>query len=188
MRLLPVAVALIALVAARLVAAAPAPLPAPMQSVDLQRYAGDWYVQGCIPLRIPFFSDAEARNYTEHYELLRPDTIRMTSAFDDGAQADRERRSFSFEGNVVDTALNATWKIWFFWPIGAKYSIIYLDESYTTTIVASANRRLAWIMSREAQISDEKYTELMSFLKKAGFDAAKFRRVPHDGNQVAHSN
>jgi apolipoprotein D and lipocalin family protein len=185
MRLLPVTVALLSLAFTQLVAAEPAPLPAPTQSVDLHRYAGDWYVHGCIPLHIPFFSDAEARNYTEHYELLKPDTIRMTSAFDDAAHADRDRRSFSFTGNVIDTALNTTWKIWFLWPMGAKYSIIYLDESYTTTIVASANRRLAWIMSRESQISDEQYAELLSFLKQVGFDTAKFRRVPHDKNQVA---
>jgi apolipoprotein D and lipocalin family protein len=145
-------------------------------------------VQGYIPLRIPLFSDAEARNYREHYELLTSDTIRMTSEFDDGKHAARERRSFSFKGNVIDTSLNATWKIWFVWPIGARYSIIYLDESYTTTIVASANRRLAWIMTRESGISDSHYAELLDFLRHAGFDAAKFRRVPHDRNQVAHSN
>lgn len=188
MRLLPVAIALLTLLSASLAAAETAPLPVPTQGVNLQRYAGDWYVQGYIPLRIPLFSDAEARNYKEHYELLTPDTIRMTSEFDDGANPNRERRSFSFTGNVIDTTLNATWKIWFLWPVGAKYSIIYLDESYATTIVASANRRLAWIMSREPQISDTKYTELMSFLGNAGFDSAKFRRVPHENHRVAQLN
>lgn len=188
MRLLSVTIAIVTLLSANLAAAETAPLPVPAQGVNLQRYAGDWYVQGYIPLRIPLFSDAEARNYTEHYELLAPDTIRMTSEFDDGERTNRERRRFSFKGNVIDTTLNATWKIWFVWPVGAKYSIIYLDESYTTTIVASANRRLAWIMSREQQISDTKYTELVTFLGNAGFDSAKFRRVPHETNQVAQIN
>jgi apolipoprotein D and lipocalin family protein len=188
MRLLPVIAALLTMLSASLANAETAPLPVPQQGVNLQRYTGDWYVQGYIPLRIPLFSDAEARNYTEHYELLTPDTIRMTSEFDDGANANGERRSFSFKGNVIDTTLNATWKIWFLWPVGAKYSIIYLDESYATTIVASANRRLAWIMSREQQISDTKYMELISFLGNAGFDPEKFRRVPHENNRVAQLN
>jgi len=188
MRLLSVVAALLTMLSASLAAAETAPLPVPQQGVNLQRYAGDWYVQGYIPLRIPLFSDAEARNYTEHYELLTPDTIRMTSEFDDGAHAKGERRSFSFTGNVIDTTLNATWKIWFLWPVGAKYSIIYLDESYTTTIVASANRRLAWIMSREQQISDTKYMDLINFLGNAGFDAERFRRVPHENNRVAQLN
>lgn len=188
MHLLPVVAAILAMLSASIAAAETAPLPVPTQSVNLQRYAGDWYVQGYIPLRIPLFSDAAARNYTEHYELLTPDTIRMTSEFDDGAITNGERRRFSFKGNVIDTPLNATWKIWFLWPVGAKYSIIYLDESYTTTIVASANRRLAWIMSREQQISDIKYMELISFLRNVGFDSKKFRRVPHENTRVAQLN
>lgn len=163
------------------------PLPIPQQIVDLQRYAGDWFVHGCIPLKIPLFSDADARNYTEHYELLGPDAIRMTSAFDTGQQGEFKRKTFSFKGDVVDT-LNATWKIWFLWPIGANYSIVYLDESYTTTIVASNNRRYAWIMSRQPHISDAQYDELVGFLAATGFDPNKFRRVPHDTQQVAHLN
>lgn len=165
--------------------AADAPLPVPAQRIDLERYAGDWFVHGCIPLRIPFFSDADARNYTEHYDLLSPDTIRMTSAFETGPGDETKRRSFSFDGDVVDEALKATWKIWLMWPIGAKYSIVYIDESYTTTIVASANRRLAWIMSREPQMNDAQYNELIAFLQQAGFDPAKFRRVPQEQNRVA---
>jgi len=183
MRLLFFAITLLALSGST--AAEPPPLPLPSQTVDLQRYAGDWHVQGCIPLRIPFFSDAEARNYTERFELLGPDAIRMTSAFDDGQQQAAKRRSFSFNGNIVDTVQNATWKIWLLWPISAKYSIVYLDETYTTTIIASANRRLAWIMSREPQISDAQYTMLIGFLTEAGFDPRKFRRIPNDSQQTA---
>jgi apolipoprotein D and lipocalin family protein len=156
------------------------PLPSLTQPVDLDRYAGDWFVHGAIPLRIPFFSDAEARNYTERYERLNPETIRMTSAFE---TPNAKRRSFSFKGSVIDQKLNATWSIGFVWPIRAEYSIIYLDDGYNTTVVASPNRKYAWIMSREPRMSDMHYAEMMEFMAAAGFDPEAFRKVPHDDAQ-----
>jgi apolipoprotein D and lipocalin family protein len=158
------------------------PLPSLAQPVDLDQYAGDWFVHGAIPLRIPFFSDAEARNYTERYERLDPETIRMTSAFE---TPNAKRRSFSFKGSVIDQKLNATWSIGFVWPIRAEYSIIYLDDAYNTTVVASPNRKYAWIMSREPRMSDMHYAEMMKFMAAAGFDPEAFRKVPHDDAQPA---
>jgi apolipoprotein D and lipocalin family protein len=162
------------------VGAKPPPLPVLAQPVDLREYAGQWYVHGAIPLQIPFFSDADARNYTETYEWLSADTIRMTSAFDAGEEPDSPRRSFSFSGKVVDSILRATWKIRLVWPVSAEYSIIYLDDAYATTIVASANRNYAWIMSREPFMSESKYMKLIDFLQDSGFDPQRFRKVPHD--------
>ena len=162
------------------------PLPTPAEPVDLDQYAGEWYVHGAIPLKIPFFSDAEARNYLEYYERTGPETIRMTSSFD--APNDK-RRSFSFKASVIDDLYNATWSIGLVWPLKAKYSIMYLDEGYQTTVVASPKRNNAWIMSREPYMSDERYAEMLGVMADAGFDPTAFRKVPHDvatpGAQVA---
>jgi len=177
MRHLSIFAAVAALALSSLAGAGRAPLPQLAEPVNLDHYAGDWFVHGAIPLRIPFFSDAEARNYTEHYERLAPDVIRMTSAF---ATPGDKRRSFSFKGNVVDQTLNATWSIGIVWPIRAEYSIIYLDEAYNTTVVASPNRKYAWIMSREPQMGDTHYADMLEFMAAAGFDPQAFGKVPHD--------
>ena len=66
------------------------------------------------------------------------------------------------------------------WPIRAKYSIIYLDETYNTTVVASPNRKNAWIMSREPQMNDVQYAGMLDFMASAGFNPQAFRKVPHD--------
>ena len=153
------------------------PLPSLAAPVDLNEYAGHWYVHGAIPLRIPLFSDAEASNYIEQYELISKDTIRMTSAFD---TPNDKRRSFSFKGKVVGESRNATWSIGLIWPLRAKYSIIYLDDDYTTTVVASPKRNNAWIMSRDPHMSEAKYAEMLEFMAAAGFDPTKFRKVPQD--------
>lgn len=154
------------------------PLPQLEAKVDLQRYAGDWYVHGNIPLRIPFFTDAEAYNYIESYRLREDGTIDMTCAFNVG-DFDGKERSFSFKGKVVDRETFAQWNVHFLWPVKASYNIIYLDADYTTTVVASADRKLAWIMSRDAQMSDSQFAGLVAMLTKAGYATHKIRRVPH---------
>jgi apolipoprotein D and lipocalin family protein len=177
MRRLAIFAAVAAFTIASLAGANLPALPKLTEPVDLDQYAGDWFVHGAIPLRIPFFSDAEARNYTEHYERLTPDVIRMTSAFETpGAK----RRSFSFKGSVLDQTLNATWRIGIVWPIRAEYSIIYLDDAYNTTVVASPSRKYAWIMSRQPQMSDMQYSDMLKFMTAAGFDPKAFRKVPHN--------
>ena len=177
MRRLSILAAVAALALSSLAGAGLAPLPQLAEPVDLDQYAGDWFVHGAIPLRIPFFSDAEARNYTEHYERLGSNAIRMTSSF---ATPGAKRRSFSFKGNVVDQVHNATWSIGIVWPLRAEYSIIYLDDAYNTTVVASPNRKYAWIMSREPQMGDMQYADMLEFMAAAGFDPQAFRKVPHD--------
>lgn len=94
--------------------------------------------------------------------------------------AGAKRRRFSFKGSVVDQTLNATWSIGIVWPIRAEYSIIYLDDAYNTTVVASHNRKYAWIMSREPQMNDLDYADMLEFMAAAGFDPKAFRKVPHD--------
>ena len=156
-------------------------LPSLSEPVDLDQYAGDWFVHGAIPLEIPFFSDAEARNYMERYERLGKDKIRMTSSFETPGS---DRKSFSFKGQVVDKSLNATWSIGFVWPLKAEYSIIYLDDDYQTTVVASPNRRNAWIMSRDPHMSNPQYADMLDFMTEAGFDPDAFRKVPHDNAET----
>ena len=167
------------LTAVLLLIAAPAgselpPLPTIDGKVDLERYAGDWYVHGNIPIRIPFFSDAEAFNYTESYELQADGSVRLTCAFRVGG-FEGKNRTFSFKGKVSDKETFATWKVSLMWPIKASYRIIYLDENYKTSIVATADRRYAWIMSRDTSIDDALYDELLAFLAGAGYETEKIR-------------
>ncbi len=153
------------------------PLPDPGRIVDLDRYAGDWHVHASVPVRIPFFSDANARDYTERYELADDGTIRMICEFVD-AKTGKQRR-FEFKAAVTDDPSRASWRVQFVWPVRATYQIIYLDDSYETTIVADANRKFAWIMSRDAELSDSRYETLLDVLVDAGYEREALRRIPH---------
>jgi apolipoprotein D and lipocalin family protein len=153
------------------------PLEAMNRKVDLERFMGDWYVIGFIPITLPFFSEEGAHNGVESYRLTDEGVIETTYTFRDGGFDGPERR-FTPKGRVHDEITNAEWRMQFLWPFKSAYLILYLDEQYQNTIIGVPDRNNVWIMSREPQMSDADYRELLDYAASVGYDVDKVRRVP----------
>ena len=143
-------------------------------SVDLDRFMGDWYVQGHVPAG----AEATAHNAVECY-ARKGDShqIDTTYTFRRGG-FEGKVKTMNPTGFVEDKATNATWGMRILGPFRAEYLIAYLDDSYTETIIARRKRDYAWIMTRDAEIESERYRELVERLAAMGYDRAKIRRVP----------
>ena len=129
------------------------PLQALDRKVDLDRFMGDWYVIGFIPITIPFFSEAGAHNGVESYRLTEKGVIETTYTFRDGDFDGPERR-FTPKGWVHDEETNAEWRMQIVWPFKAAYLIVYLDDDYQKTIIGVPDRKHVWIMSRDPELSE----------------------------------
>jgi apolipoprotein D and lipocalin family protein len=154
-----------------------APLEAMDRKVDLERFMGDWYVIGFIPVTIPFFSEEDAHNGLESYRLTDEGVIETTYTFRKGAFDGPEKR-LTPKGWVHDGETNAEWRMQFLWPFEAAYLIVYLDEDYQRTIIGVPNRKYVWIMSRDPELSDADYQELLDYAAGVGYDREKVERVP----------
>jgi len=148
------------------------PIPS-VDSVDLPRFMGDWYVIA----NIPTFLEREAYDAIETYELRDDGKIQTTfrqrkGSFD--AKVDTMRPV----GTVREGTNNAVWGMQFVWPIKAEYVIVYVDADYTQTIIGRSARDYAWIMARTPQISDADYAAHVERLKTLGYDTSKLRQVP----------
>jgi apolipoprotein D and lipocalin family protein len=153
------------------------PLEAMDRKVDLERFMGDWYVIGFIPVTIPFFSEEGAHNALESYVLTDKGVIETTYTFRKGGFDGPERR-MTPKGWVHNKETNAEWRMQFLWPFKAAYLIVYLDEDYQRTIIGVPNRKYVWIMSRDPQLSDADYQELLDYLARLGYDREQVQRVP----------
>ena len=153
------------------------PLQALDRKVDLERFMGDWYVIGFIPVTIPFFSEAGAHNAVESYRLTDEGVIETTYTFRDGDFDGPERR-FTPKGWVYDEETNAEWRMQFLWPFKAAYLIVYLDEDYQKTIIGVPDRKHVWIMSRVPDLSDADYREMLDQAASIGYEVEKVQRVP----------
>lgn len=156
--------------------AAPTKSAEPLKTVahvDLPRFMGDWYVIA----NIPTFLERGAHNSVESYSLNEDGTIATTFTFNRNAP-DGPVRTLNPKGFVHDRTTNAEWRMQFLWPFKAAYLILYLDDTYETTIVGVPSRKYVWVMARTPTIPDAKYQEMVTFLDRVGYDTSKLQKVP----------
>lgn len=150
------------------------PLRAIDRPIQLEHFMGDWYVIA----HIPTFIEEDAYNGVESYRLAEDGTIPTTYTFNDGG-LDGPLKTYHPRGFVHNRETSAEWRMRFVWPFKAAYLIVYLDDSYETTIIGVPDRAYAWIMARTKILPETRYQELVALLAGTGHDVAKLRRVPH---------
>jgi apolipoprotein D and lipocalin family protein len=152
--------------------ASPPPLET-VDSVDLERFMGDWYVIA----NIPTFAEKGAHNAVESYRLDDDGTIATTFTFRKDA-FDGPEKQYNPRGYVRDTRSNAEWGMQFIWPFRGDYRIIYLEDDYSATIIGRNKRDYVWLMAREPQMSEEDYANAVQLIVDAGYDVSDLQRVP----------
>ena len=151
----------------------------PVDTVNLQRFMGDWYVLAAIPT----FIERSAHNAVESYSLQDDDTIATTYVFNEG-NFEGPLKRYEATGYVLDKRSNAVWGMQFIWPIKADYQIIYLDSDYQTTIIGRSRRDYVWIMARSPEILDSDYQTLLDRVAAQGYELSELRRIPQRGDNL----
>jgi apolipoprotein D and lipocalin family protein len=178
-RILPAA-ALIALALISGCAVDPKPLIlAP--NVDLDRYAGRWYVIA----NIPYF--AESGNVGSYFDV----SFQPEGGLKDVYNARKKDfsaplTSFTMGGYVVPGTGNARWRETPFWPLFLSYLILYVDPDYQTALVGYPGRGYGWILARRPVIDDATYESLLNRMRDQGYDTSLFRRVPQTATQIGN--
>jgi apolipoprotein D and lipocalin family protein len=145
-----------------------------VESVDLERFMGDWYVIASIPTAI----EKDAYNAVESYRLDGDGTVATTFKFNKGG-FDGALKTYTPRGYIQDTASNAVWGMQFIWPFKAEYRIIYLTDDYSQTVIGRSKRDYVWIMAREPSVPDEDYDRILAFLTEQGYKLDKLQKIPH---------
>jgi len=155
--------------------------PVPLaQSVDLERFMGDWYVIACIPTWL----ERDAWNAVESYRLEDDGSIATTFTFRDGA-FDGKLKRYCPRGFVRDDPSQAIWGMQFIWPIEADYRIVYVSPDYQRTIIGRQKRDNVWIMARTPQISEAELQDLRERVAKQSYDMSKLQTVPQQWPESA---
>ncbi|MDH4079495.1 MAG: lipocalin family protein [Nitrospira sp.] len=143
------------------------------KAVDLERFMGDWYVIA----NIPTFLEKDAHNAVESYRLAQDGTVATTFSFRQGS-FDGELKMYHPIGYILDRETNAVWGMQFLWPIKADYRIVYVDESYSQTVIGRTARDYVWLMARTPEIPDSDYQRFLTLIAQEGYDVSKVRKVP----------
>ncbi|MCH6257249.1 lipocalin family protein [Puniceicoccaceae bacterium K14] len=142
--------------------------------VDIDRFMGKWYVHGYTPT----FLDRDAFGGIEEYEMGKNGKVLTTYSFKKGGPKGK-RKTYRPRARVKNTKTNAVWKMRFFGMITANYYVVYVDENYQETVIGHPNKKYAWVMSRDSNITPERYAGLKEELHKRDYDLETFKRMAH---------
>ncbi len=148
------------------------PLPS-AGPLELERFMGDWYVLGFIPL----WPERNAHNGIETYELGKDGVIQTTYRFRPDS-FDAPLKTFRPTATVVAETGDAHWKMQFLWPFKADYRIAWLAQDYSATIIGRKTRDYVWIMARSPVLPAGELEALEQKVAAMGYDMTGYRRHP----------
>lgn len=151
-----------------------------VDSVDLERYVGKWYVIENIPTMF----EKDAFNAVEEYSLIKNKEGENEIAINfyyNKSSFDGEKKSYPQKGLIFNDNSKAHWKIKIPWiPVTFDYLILDIAPDYKWTVVGVPSQNYVWIMSREKNLDQEIVNELKNKLKERGYDITKMQVVPQN--------
>jgi apolipoprotein D and lipocalin family protein len=146
--------------------------------VDLPRFMGTWHVIA----NIPYFAENGKVATRDEYRL-RPDG-RIDNDFVFKKAFGEEDRRWTGVSTVVPGTQGREWKVQFIWPISTRLQVLEVSPDYRTALLATPNRKMAWVFARDAVLSDADYAVLKTRIGELGVDASQLQRVTQVAEQM----
>lgn len=142
--------------------------------VDLQRYLGNWYEIGRLPMR----SEKGLDNITAIYNLKKNGNIEVIN----GGYKKGKRKEIRGKAWIPDKNCTGSLLVRFFWPFSSEYNVIILEKNYRYAVVMGESRDNLWILSRTPKMDGKVYKTIIEYLDKYGFETKKIINCKHDRN------
>jgi apolipoprotein D and lipocalin family protein len=153
-------------------------------SVDLDRYAGQWYEIARLPNR---FQKKCAGEVIANYER-KPDgdiTVLNSCRLEDGSSIQAQgvaRLAGKGQTNSVLKVRFAPAFLSFIPQVWGDYQIISLSSDYTRALVGDPGREYLWILSRSPRMDSATYDGLIAEANAQGFDAHMLQKTRQSGS------
>jgi len=145
--------------------------PTTVQSVDLKKYAGQWYEIARYPNE---FQKKCLSNVTAEYILEEGGGITVINRCKTADGAANEAKG---KARVKDKQTNAKLEVRFaprilsFIPnVWGDYWILDLGADYDYALVGSPDRKYLWVLSRTPEIDSTKYENMMQIARQEGYN------------------
>ncbi|MCQ2591335.1 MAG: lipocalin family protein [Treponema sp.] len=141
----------------------------PVENFKIERYLGDWYEIG----RFDFKWEKDMKNVRANYSLNSDGTIKVTNSGYNYVSR-KEKQSIGKAKFATSKKDVGNLKVSFFGPFYSAYKVIVLDSNYQYALVAGANNKLLWILSRTPTIPENVKENYIQIAKSAGYDFSDF--------------
>ncbi len=151
--------------------AASTPSTAPY--VDLARYDGKWYEIA----RLPSWFEKGCYGSTTEYTLEPDGNLRVVNSCRKGSP-DGPVKKFEGKAWVVEPNCNSKLKVRFGWFVTSDYWIFDVSPDYSYCVIGTPDGGYLWIMSRNPQMDEAVYRDLISKAAANGFDTSRLEKAP----------
>jgi apolipoprotein D and lipocalin family protein len=141
---------------------------------DQEKYLGKWYEIA----RMDFKFERNLNNTTANYSVNPNGTIKVDNQGYN--YITKEWKQAVGKAKFAGKPDIAMLKVSFFGPFYAGYNVIAIDADYTYALVAGANLKYLWILSREKSIPDEVRQNYLKIAEDLGFKTAELIWVEHN--------
>ena len=143
-----------------------------VDSVELDRYLGEWYEIASYPA----WFQRGCTAVTARYSLRDDGRIKVVNSCRKGS-LDGKLKQSTGRAKVVDMETNAKLKVSFFGPFWGNYWIIDLDPDYQWAVVGEPKRKYLWILSRTRSMDEGVYEQILARLPDKGYDPDGLNRT-----------
>ena len=154
-----------------------------VDSVDLERYQGEWFQVAAIPqpYTLQCTNDTKAE-----YAVTAPGTVSVRNTCGSAISSDSVIEG---EAKVRDTDTNASLRVNF--PMvpfqdengPVNYRITYLADDYSLAIVGDPTRSSGFVLSREPALDPEQWSTVRDVIEDRGWWSCAFLTVPMAGGR-----
>jgi lipocalin len=146
-----------------------------VEEVDISKYAGVWYEIAKLPNRFEKGLDCITATYTQK-ENGKIEVLNKGQKIKDKPQF----KNIKGTAWVPNPDYQGRLKVSFFRPFSGDYYIIALDENYQYALVGSPSRKYLWVLSKNKDLKDSIYDELLKIAASNGFDVGNVVKVNQD--------
>ena len=146
-----------------------------VQNLDIEKFMGKWNVISTIP---NFFEKGCYNSY-DLYSLNEDGSI----SIEYHAFKNNKKVLYKQQAQIIDTLHKSKWKIRLTKPwipfFRAPYQVIVIDSlDYNYMVVGYSDKSLGWIMSRDREMSEGLYAQILGELvKKFDYNKDSFEKV-----------
>ncbi|MCG7912238.1 MAG: lipocalin family protein [Candidatus Thiodiazotropha taylori] len=147
-----------------------------VSSVELPRYLGKWYEIARLPNR---FQNHCIGEVTASYKQLEGGDIQVINRCRDQQGEMDEAKGVA---RIVDDSTNAKLEVSFVSLLGwslfwGDYWILGLGSDYDYAVVGMPSRKYLWVLSRQPEITTEKWSVIEKIVQAAGYDPGRLIRT-----------
>ena len=136
---------------------------APVATLNLNRYLGEWYEIARFDHSFERGVEQAKANYTQNAD----GTIKVVNS---GIKDSKPKTAIG-KGKTTDTP--GLLRVSFFGPFYADYRVMMIDEDYACALVGSGGADYLWILSRTPGLSETAKSELLAEAQRRGYDTGK---------------